>query len=168
MMENVPNKIGIVVLEHLIKKITVEAKQQGFNELQIIAERAEHSTSANPGHKINQIIRLVKKMKIELNNDEYKELENLIEIFEDMYIDGELIDCFSIIQDLVKNKKDIKEMVDIKRIKKQLIESLCWLEGFNVSIKYKDKYLSFFDVDEKDDFLQLNTSKEINPIKKLR
>ncbi len=107
-------------------------------------------------------------MKIELNNDEYKELEDLIKIFEDMYIDGELIDCFSIIQDLVKNKKDIKEMVDIKRIKNQLIESLCWLEGFNVSIKYKDKYLSFFDVDEKDDFLQLNTSKEINPIKKLR
>ena len=32
-------------------------------------------------------------MKIELNNDEYKELEDLIEIFEDMYIDGELIDC---------------------------------------------------------------------------
>lgn len=37
-------------------------------------------------------------------------------------------------------------------------------QGFNVSVKYKDKYLSFFDVDEKDDFLQLNASKEINPI----
>ena len=70
-----------------------------------------------------------------------------------------------------KNPKECKKIVthfDIKRIKKQLIESLCWLEGFNVSIKYKEKYLSFFDVDEKDDFLQLNTSKEINPIKKLR
>lgn len=107
-------------------------------------------------------------MKMELNNDEYKELEDLIEIFEDMYIDGELIDCFSVIQDLVKNKKDIKDLVDIKRIKKQLIESLYWLEEFNVSVKYKDRYLSFFDVDEKDDFLQLNASKEINLIKKLR
>lgn len=48
------------------------------------------------------------------------------------------------------------------------MELLYQLEEFNVSVKYKDKYLSFFDVDEKDDFLQLNTSKEINPIKKLR
>ena len=35
-----------------------QAQNQGFKELQIIAQRAEHSTSANPRHVIKKIIKL--------------------------------------------------------------------------------------------------------------
>ena len=52
---DIPNQIGIGALSKWLKDVKNQARSQGFRELQIIAQRAEHSTSANPGHVIDKI-----------------------------------------------------------------------------------------------------------------
>lgn len=55
---NIPNEIGFVEFKSWLNFIKKQAKDQGFNQLQIIGQRAQHSTSANPGSKINRIFDL--------------------------------------------------------------------------------------------------------------
>lgn len=55
---DIPNQIGASEFKTWLNTVKEQAKNQGFKELQIIAQRAEHSTSANPGHVINKIIQL--------------------------------------------------------------------------------------------------------------
>ena len=55
---DIPNQIGVNEFIKWLDVVKRQAQKQGFKELQIIAKRAEHSTSANPGHIINKIIKL--------------------------------------------------------------------------------------------------------------
>lgn len=55
---NIPNEIGFVEFKSWQNFIKKQAKDQGFNQLQIIGQRAQHSTSANLGSKINSIFDL--------------------------------------------------------------------------------------------------------------
>ena len=55
---DIPNQIGASEFKTWLNTVKEQAKNQGFKELQIIAQRAEHSTSANPWHVINKIIQL--------------------------------------------------------------------------------------------------------------
>lgn len=59
---DIPNQIGANEFKTWLDAIKKQAKSQGFKELQIIAQRAEHSTSANPGHIINKVIKLKRGM----------------------------------------------------------------------------------------------------------
>ena len=52
---DIPNQIGTSALKKWLKDVKNQAQSQGFKELQITAQRAEHSTSANPGHVINKL-----------------------------------------------------------------------------------------------------------------
>ncbi len=55
---DVPNQVGVSEMKAWINSTKMLAKEQGFTELQIIGQRAEHSTSANPGNIINRIFKL--------------------------------------------------------------------------------------------------------------
>ena len=55
---DIPNQIGASEFKTWLNTVKEQAKNQGFKELQIIAQRAEHSTSANPCLVINKIIQL--------------------------------------------------------------------------------------------------------------
>ena len=48
---DIPNQIGSRALTTWLRTIKEWAKHQGFKELHILAQRAEHSTSANPGYQ---------------------------------------------------------------------------------------------------------------------
>lgn len=51
-------KIGVDKFIKWLDAVKKQAQSQGFKELQIIAQRVEHFTSANPGHIVNRIIKL--------------------------------------------------------------------------------------------------------------
>ena len=55
---DIPNEIGFSKFKSWLNVIKELAKDQGFNQLQIIGQRAQHSTSANPGSIINFIFDL--------------------------------------------------------------------------------------------------------------
>ena len=55
---DIPNQIGTGEIFKWLKDVKKQARNQGFKELQIIAQRAEHSTSANPGHIIDRVFNL--------------------------------------------------------------------------------------------------------------
>lgn len=57
--EELPNEIGLREFKSCLNVIKQQAKNQGFNQLQIIGQRAQHSTSANPGSIINRIFDLI-------------------------------------------------------------------------------------------------------------
>lgn len=52
---DIPNQIGVNEFMKWLDVVKKQAQSQGFKELQIIAQRAEHSTSANPGHVIKKL-----------------------------------------------------------------------------------------------------------------
>ena len=55
---DIPNEVGLVELRTWLNVVKEEARAQGFTVLQIIGQRAEHSTSANPGSIINRTFNL--------------------------------------------------------------------------------------------------------------
>lgn len=55
---DIPNKIGPAVMKKWLVKVKELARNQGFKQLQIIGQRAQHSTSANPGSLINRTFNL--------------------------------------------------------------------------------------------------------------
>lgn len=55
---DIPNQIGVSEFIKWLNAVKEQAQSQGFKELQIIVQRVEHSTSANPGHVVNKIIKL--------------------------------------------------------------------------------------------------------------
>ena len=55
---DVPNQIGPLVFFRWARMLKKQAKEQGFEEIQFHGQRAAHSTSANPGMMIDQIISL--------------------------------------------------------------------------------------------------------------
>lgn len=73
-------------------------------------------------------------MKIELNAEEYQELQVLIETFEDMYFDGKEVSAFTKIKEFADQGIDINNVEeDIKKeIKWQLEEGFDWIESFQV------------------------------------
>lgn len=73
-------------------------------------------------------------MKIELNAEEYQELQNLIEIFESMFFDGKEVFAFAKIKEFVDQGTDINEVDKAvkEEIKWQLEEGFDWVESFQV------------------------------------
>ena len=55
---DIPNKIGASAMKEWLGSIKEAARGQGFKQVQIIGQRAQHSTSANPGSIINRIFDL--------------------------------------------------------------------------------------------------------------
>ena len=55
---DIPNKIGLGPIMDWFKNENVKFKNLGFKEIQLIAKRAKHSTSANPGHDINIVLKI--------------------------------------------------------------------------------------------------------------
>ena len=81
-----------------------------------------------------------------MDEQQYKELQDLIDIFKGMVFDEEEVQCFSFIKDIVDEKYDIN---NIPREKKeemhiQLLEAFEWVESLNGEIKYKNIFLSYF------------------------
>ncbi len=58
---DIPNQIGVSEFKKWLKAIKEDAGNQGFKELQIIGQRVQHSTSANPGSIINRVFKLKSK-----------------------------------------------------------------------------------------------------------
>lgn len=85
-------------------------------------------------------------MKIVMNEIQYKELEDLVEIFDGMFFEEDEMQCFDFIKRIVDNAVDTENInkETKKKIKKQLNEAFEWLGGLNVNIKYKDKLISYF------------------------
>ena len=55
---DMPNEIGTKPFLKWLNSIKQQASNQGFEELQIIGQRVQNSTSANPGSIINRIMKL--------------------------------------------------------------------------------------------------------------
>ena len=54
--EDIPNRVGGARMRRWLRDVCEKARAEGFEEVQVIGQRAEHSTSANPGMNINQVI----------------------------------------------------------------------------------------------------------------
>ena len=85
-------------------------------------------------------------MKIEMDEQQYQELEDLIDIFDGMFFDDVEVQCFKFIKEIVNSEFDTDYIKKEKKelLEKQLHESFEWLESLNVNIKNKDKLLSCF------------------------
>lgn len=85
-------------------------------------------------------------MKIVMDQQQYQELETLIDIFDGMFFDGEDVQCFRFLKNLVDNQLDVADVKkeEKERMKKQLKEALDWLASLNVRIKCKDEFISCF------------------------
>lgn len=90
-------------------------------------------------------------MKIVLNEQQYQELEILIDIFDGMLFDGKEVVCFVSLKELIDQGSDIESLEEEKRmlIKEQLLESFEWLTSLNVDIKIKDILLKCIYQDNK-------------------
>jgi len=55
---DIPNKIGASAMKKWLMTVKTDAKNQGYKQIQIIGQRAQHSTSANPGSVIDRIFNL--------------------------------------------------------------------------------------------------------------
>ena len=56
---DIPNKIGMVAFKRWLTAIKKSAQSEGFESLRVIGERVAHSTSANPGMKIDHTFSLI-------------------------------------------------------------------------------------------------------------
>ena len=85
-------------------------------------------------------------MKIVMDEQQYQELEDLIDIFDGMFFDDVEVQCFKFIKEIVNIEFDTDYIKKEKKelLEKQLHESFEWLESLNVNIKNKDKLLSCF------------------------
>ncbi len=85
-------------------------------------------------------------MKIVMDEQQYQELEDLIDIFDGMFFDDVEVQCFKFIKEIVNSEFDTDYIKKEKKelLEKQLHESFEWLESLNVNIKNKDKLLSCF------------------------
>lgn len=55
---DIPNEIGYSEFKKWLNAVKNQAREQGFEELQLTGQRAEHSISANPGSIINRVFKL--------------------------------------------------------------------------------------------------------------
>ncbi|MCI8973844.1 MAG: hypothetical protein HFH79_09685 [Lachnospiraceae bacterium] len=85
-------------------------------------------------------------MKLVVDEQQYQELEELIEIFKGMFFDKEEVQCFSFIKDIVDREYDTNDISKEKKEKIyiQLIEAFEWVESLNGKIEYKNMFLSYF------------------------
>ena len=85
-------------------------------------------------------------MKLVMDEQQYQELEDLIEIFKGMFFDKEEVQCFSFIKDIVDREYDTNDISKEKKEKIyiQLIEAFEWVESLNGKIEYKNMFLSYF------------------------
>lgn len=85
-------------------------------------------------------------MKIIMDEQQYQELETLIDTFEGMFFDDEEVQCFRFIKVIVDDGLDTENIEKERKefMKRQLIESFEWLKSLNVNIKHKDEFLSCF------------------------
>ena len=81
-----------------------------------------------------------------MDEQQYQELEYLIEIFKGMFFDNEEVQCFSFIKDIVDREYDTNDIPEEKKEKIyiQLIEAFEWVESLNGKIEYKNMFLSYF------------------------
>ena len=81
-----------------------------------------------------------------MDEQQYQELEDLIDIFDGMFFDDVEVQCFKFIKEIVNSEFDTDYIKKEKKelLEKQLHESFEWLESLNVNIKNKDKLLSCF------------------------
>ena len=68
---DIPNEVGASAFMRWLKKIRGKAKKEGFQELEFRAERALHSTSANPGRKIDRAYDLITGRVIRENENSF-------------------------------------------------------------------------------------------------
>lgn len=85
-------------------------------------------------------------MKSVMNEQQQEELENLIDIFDNMYFDGEKVQCFQLIKELSEGECDMGHitMEEKAKMQIQLIEAFEWLESLHARVEFKDEYLSYF------------------------
>lgn len=90
-------------------------------------------------------------MKIVMDEQQYQELDDLIDIFKDMFFDKEEVQCFSFIKEIVDSKYDTNNIPKEKKEKMQiqLMEAFEWVESLNGKIEYKNMFLSYFGPDSK-------------------
>ena len=97
-------------------------------------------------------------MKIVMNERQYEELRDLVEIFEEAYFeeegfDSEKVQCFDLLKEIVDSGSDTKNIPQKtkEKMQKQLIKAFEFFEsiGGNVRIVvvYKDEFLSYFSAD---------------------
>ena len=85
-------------------------------------------------------------MKIVMDDQQYQELETLVDIFDEMFFDEEEVRCFCFIKEIVDNGYDINNIQKERKeqMQKQMIEAFEWLECLNVNLIFKNKFLSCF------------------------
>lgn len=73
----------------------------------------------------------------------YQSLEDLVEIFSDYSVEGEGIQCFDIMKNIVDGKLLIGNMdEELKiRMQKQLRASLEWLRSLGIETKYQQEFM---------------------------
>lgn len=87
-------------------------------------------------------------MKIVMHQPQYEELNDLVDIFEGCFFDGEAVQCFDFIKELVDKGHDTEDIPEEVREKMrvQMTEAFEWIEGLikgaSVKIEYKEKFLS--------------------------
>lgn len=74
-------------------------------------------------------------MKIQLNDKQYSELIDLVDIFEGCYVENEEVTCFIDIKKIIDEGINLEFLgkSEKEKIRRQLDESFEWLEELNVS-----------------------------------
>ena len=82
-----------------------------------------------------------------MDEQQYQELDDLIDIFKDMFFDKEEVQCFSFIKEIVDSRYDTDYIPKEKKEKMQiqLIEAFEWIESLNGNVEYKNVFLSCFE-----------------------
>lgn len=80
-------------------------------------------------------------MDIKTNKELYKCLEDLVEVFTDSYVNGERLDCFDKIKNIIDNELSLSEFTEeyLYIIEKQMDYAKLFLESCNVSDSNLDK-----------------------------
>lgn len=80
-------------------------------------------------------------MDIKSNKELYNCLEDLVEVFTDSYVNGERLDCFDKIKNIIDNELSISEFTEeyLYIIEKQMDYAKLFLESCNVSDPNLDK-----------------------------
>jgi hypothetical protein len=97
-------------------------------------------------------------IRMDMEEQQFEELENLAVIFEGCFSDGEKVQCFDFLKEIAENKYDMEKIPqDMKeKMRMQMIDAFEWLECLNVKIKYKDEFLAYFASDSgQSDFLSI-------------